>query len=374
MSANTPLTDEQRNAVTEMRAMMNSALTSLPQGTAESVDERARLPDPESAPADVTVRVEIAPPSPQPHPLLNIAALKTPERVPIYSYALHSDRAEFDAEPADTHVIFFIHGGGNVTGHPTLAPFVQFYTQLLREVASLSGNVAAAAAAKCVLIAPSYRLATVPENTFPAALQDLVAAYDYVLGKGYNASNIVIAGDSAGGNHGQCALPLADTTRGTDLQRLVTALVLTHLILQSSRLSPRSVVAIAPSAMQASASDPTVSKDPKVQAGEDIPDVPVYKRARSAYLGDSGVSPMDPLLSGAFIPFTASWPRTLILVGTADTLIDASRVLGKRLATLQRPVELVEYAERPHGWWVMPHHFPENIQDAVQRIARFVLH
>ena len=126
--------------------------------------------------------------------------------------------------------------------------------------------------------------------------------------------------------------------------------------------------------MQASASDPTVSKDAKVQAGEDIPDVPVYKRVRSAYLGDSGVSPMDPLLSGAFIPFTASWPRTLILVGTADTLIDASRVLRKRLATLQRPVELVEYAERPHGWWVMPHHFLENIQDVVQRIARFVLH
>ena len=207
MSANTPLTDEQRNAVAEILA----SFSMTPLGTtAESVDERARRPDPESIPADVTVRVEIAPPSPQPHPLLACAALKMPERVPIYLYALSSD---CDAEPADTRVIFFIHGGGDLSGHPTHVPFVQFYIELLRAVASLSGD---AAAAKCVLIAPSYRLATVPENTFPAALQDLVAAYDYVLGKGYDASNIVIAGDSAGGNHGQCALALTHTTRGTD--------------------------------------------------------------------------------------------------------------------------------------------------------------
>jgi monoterpene epsilon-lactone hydrolase len=208
MSANTPLTDEQRNAVAEMRAAFSKV--PLPLGTAESVDERARRPDPESVPADVTVRVEIAPPSPQPHPLLDSAALKMPERVPVYFFALHSD---CNAQPVDTRVIFFIHGGGDVVGHPTHVPFVQFYIQLLRVVASLSGDTAAA---KCVLIAPSYRLSTIPENTFPAAPQDLVAAYDYVLGKGYDASNIIIAGDSAGGNHGQCARALADTTRGTD--------------------------------------------------------------------------------------------------------------------------------------------------------------
>jgi len=91
------------------------------------------------------------------------------------------------------------------------------------------------------------------------------------------------------------------------------------------------------------------------------------------YIGNSGVSPTDPLVSGALLPFGASWPRTLILVGTADQLIDGSRELKKRLAALNRPVELVEYYERPHGWWVMPHLFSLNVQDAVERIARFVL-
>ncbi|KAI9461432.1 Alpha/Beta hydrolase protein [Boletus coccyginus] len=218
MSAtDTPLTDEQRKAVSEARVMYASFFASLSFGTAESVEERARLPDPGKLPADVTVRVEIASPSSQPHPLLPSAALRAPERVPIYFYSLGSDSVRSDAELADTHVIFFIHGGGNVVGHPTQAPFVEFYTQLLRAIASYSEGDGGSAR-KCVLIAPSYRLATVPENAFPAALQDIVAAYDYVLGKGYHASNVVVAGDSAGGNH---------------------AVVLTHLILQSSRPSPR---------------------------------------------------------------------------------------------------------------------------------------
>ncbi|KAF8557720.1 alpha/beta-hydrolase [Imleria badia] len=353
MSPNTPLTDEQRNAVTGLRTMLNTSMASLPLGTAQSVDERARRPAPESLPTDVTVRIEIAPPSPQPHPLLERTVFRTPERVPIYFYALRSDHAEPEpesaAELANTRVIFFIHGGGNITGHPSHPPFIQFYTQLLRAVASASAD-AAAATPKCVLIAPSYRLATVPENAFPAALHDLVAAYDYVLDKGYDASNVVIAGDSAGGNH---------------------ALVLTHLVLQSSRpSSPHGVIVNAPSAMQV---DDRLSEHAKAHIDKDILDVSWYAWMTSMYVGDSGASRTDPLLSGAFIPFTVSWPKTLILVGTADLLIDASRELAERLVALNRPVELVEYDERPHGWWVMPDIFPENIQDAVQRITQFIL-
>ena len=46
-------------------------------------------------------------------------------------------------------------------------------------------------------IIPDYRLA--PEHKHPAAIDDCVAAYLGVLGEGVKASNIVIAGDSAGG-------------------------------------------------------------------------------------------------------------------------------------------------------------------------------
>ncbi|KAG6381510.1 Alpha/Beta hydrolase protein [Boletus reticuloceps] len=352
-SPNAPLTEAQRNSVTQFRAAMTSSFVSPP-STAESIDERGRRPDPENIPADVTVRIEIAPPSTQPHPLLDNSLLKTPERVPIYFFTLRPEsesESESDVPRATTRVIFFIHGGGNIVGHPTNPPFLQLYIQLLRAIAAHAGpGDTATPTQRCVLVAPSYRLATVPENVFPAALQDLVAAYDHVLGMGYNASNIVIAGDSTGGNH---------------------AIVLTHLVLESNRLSPRSVIAIAPSAIL---SYEDVSAYARAQVGKDIIDVPTLKLMRAMYVGNSGVSRMDPLVSGASIPFAASWPRTLILVGTADNLIDASRELEKRLKAVGRPVELVEYEERPHGWWVMPHIFPENIQDAVQRMAQFVLH
>ncbi|KAG9318760.1 Alpha/Beta hydrolase protein [Chiua virens] len=347
-----PLTDEQRNAFPGLRAWL--ANMTFPLGIAESLKERARQPEPGSLPADVTVRVEISPPS-RPPPLLDTSTLKMPEPVPLYFFTLrsgHEDQAQSPSDflDQDTHVIFFIHGGGNITGHPTQAPFMNLFVQILRSVASHSHAENGIRTAKCkwVVVAPSYRVATVPENAFPAALQDLVAAYDYVLGKGYDASNIVVAGDSAGGNH---------------------AIILTHLILHSDRPAPRGVVAIAPAAMQT----PELNEDARVRLRADIVNVAMCETMGRAYIGGSGVAPTDPLVSAALLTFTAAWPRTLILVGSADLLIDASRELARRIGAAGALVELVEYEERPHGWWVLPSVFPEELQDATGRVAQFVL-
>lgn len=119
--------------------------------------------------------------------------------------------------------------------------------------------------------------------------------------------------------------------------------------------------------------DSPPSDETMAQASNDIIDLSKGELVANAYLGDSGVARSDPLVSGAFIPFDASWPKTLILVGTGDRLIGASRKLEKRLVDIKRPVELVEYDERPHGWWVLPHIFPEDVRDATQRIAQFIL-
>ncbi|KAG9312873.1 Alpha/Beta hydrolase protein [Chiua virens] len=318
-----PLTDAQQNAMPQVRAAFDIFLHPPGLGTrVDSLDERARRPGPETVPEDVTVKVEIAPPSQNPHPLLN-KVLKTPEPTPIFFYALHSDKT---ADVKDTRVIFHIHCGGNVVGHPTEASFIQFYAQLLRAAAEHSGD-----ASKCVLVAPCYRLATAPQNAFPAALQDLVAAYDYVLGKGYNPSNIVISGDSAGGNH---------------------TIVLTHLIRQSGGTPPRGIISIAPMAMQAL---DDLSEQAKANAsGFDILNVPLCKTFASSYVGDSGVALTDPLVSGVYLPFTESWPKTLILAVNA-------------------PVELVVYDDLPHAWWIMPELFLEQVQDAAKRVAQFVL-
>ena len=129
------------------------------------------------------------------------------------------------------------------------------------------------------------------------------------------------------------------------------------------------MVSIAPDAIR---SVDRLSELAKANANTDTLNVPLLEKYARWYVGDSGVALTDPLMSGAFVPFAPSWPRTLILVGTGDLLVDGSRELAKRLSALNLAVELVEYDGHPHGWWFLPQAFPEESEDTVQRIVRFV--
>ncbi|KIK93280.1 hypothetical protein PAXRUDRAFT_829115 [Paxillus rubicundulus Ve08.2h10] len=156
----------------------------------------------------------------------------------------------------------------------------------------------------------------------------------------------------------------------TVLHNRFAALVLTYLISQSDRTLPNGIITIAPAAIQVYTN---LSEHARAQANVDIFPLSLYQFASTMYMRDSGLSPEDGLISGAYIPFTNSWPKTLIMVGTGDQLIDASRELEKNLKGLETPMELVEYDGVPHGWWVFPRIFPEENQDAARRIARFIL-
>lgn len=79
-------------------------------------------------------------------------------------------------------VLLYLHGGGYVMGSPNTHR-------------SLAGELSRAAQATVLL--PDYRLA--PEAPFPAAVDDAVAAYQWLLGQGRAAQQLAIAGDSAGG-------------------------------------------------------------------------------------------------------------------------------------------------------------------------------
>jgi len=98
------------------------------------------------------------------------------------------------AERGDQGVILYLHGGGYVAcSAATHRPITAALARLAhRRVFSLD-----------------YRLA--PEHPFPAALDDAVAAYRWLLRQGVDAGAVALAGDSAGGG-----LVLATLLRARD--------------------------------------------------------------------------------------------------------------------------------------------------------------
>ena len=84
---------------------------------------------------------------------------------------------------AEDKVMLYLHGGGYVLGS------AYAYRPL---------TVALGKVTKMRLLSVNYRLA--PEYPYPAALQDCTKAYQWLLRQGFKPSNILIAGDSAGGN------------------------------------------------------------------------------------------------------------------------------------------------------------------------------
>lgn len=81
------------------------------------------------------------------------------------------------------HVLLYLHGGGFVFG------WTNMHRQMVSHLVQLAGGSA---------LAVDYRLA--PEYPFPAALEDCVTAYRWLLTQGLTPQQIVIGGDSAGAN------------------------------------------------------------------------------------------------------------------------------------------------------------------------------
>ena len=79
-------------------------------------------------------------------------------------------------------VILHFHGGGYVMGSA-------------KGSLELAGRLADAIQGRC--FTADYRLA--PEEPYPAALNDAVAAYQWLLAQGIDASDILVSGKSSGG-------------------------------------------------------------------------------------------------------------------------------------------------------------------------------
>jgi acetyl esterase/lipase len=222
--------------------------------------------------------------------------------------------------------VLYLHGGGYVIGSP-------------RSHRHLAAAIARAAGAPALLL--DYRLA--PEHPFPAALDDAVAAYEWVLARGVAPAHVVIAGDSAGGGLTVATL-LALRDRG--LPRPAGGVCISpwvDLTLGGASYTTRA------------AADPIITRE-------------AVEGMAQAYAGAHDRK--APLLSPLFADLR-DLPPLLIQVGADEVLLDDARGLAARARAARVDVTLDEWPAMIHVWhWFLP--MLDEAERAVADIGTFV--
>ena len=226
-----------------------------------------------------------------------------------------------DAGAAQDQVLLYLHGGGYVIGDPW-------------GYRPLWGALARACGARGLGI--DYRLA--PEHPFPAAVEDAVGAYRWLLDQGFAPGKVVLAGDSAGGGLAVAALVEA-RRRGLPM--------------------PAAALAISPWADLACTGGSIASK-----AAED-PSLTIdglHNCARQYLAGgpaeDGLASPIHADLSGL--------PPLLIQVGSAEILLDDAVRLAGRAGAAGVEVQLEIWPRMTHVWHAFAFMLDEGLQATLQ--------
>ncbi|MBY5993467.1 alpha/beta hydrolase [Ferrimonas balearica] len=224
-------------------------------------------------------------------------------------------------------VILYFHGGGFCLRSP-------------RVHAALLGRLAMETHSRGLMV--DYRLA--PEFPYPAAVEDCLAVYRALLDQGMVPGQLILAGDSAGGN---LALTTMMQARALGLPQPAAAVL----------LSPATDMAL-----NGESAFLLRDKDPFFDLG-------TLLLMRNCYL--NGHMPCDPLVSPCYGDLTELAPM-MIHVGSLEMLQDDSVRLASRVRRQGGAVDLTI-------WPGMAHVFPlfyqvPEAQEAIARVRAFILH
>ena len=247
------------------------------------------------------------------------------ETITINVGGVSADQVITPASRHNRHVLY-LHGGGYRLGAPST------YRHLTWRIAS---------AAQAQVLVIDYRLA--PENPFPAALEDAVSYYCWLLAEGADARQIIVIGDSAGGG---LALALLLKLRDSSLPRPAAAVV----------LSPWTDLALTGASLTLNA---------KLDAIVQAEDAPIFA---ADYL--AGTDPRHPYASPLYGDPTGL-PPTLIQVGSEEVLRDDAVRMAEKMQRAHCQAELQIWPRMPHVWHFLAPILPEA-REAIAEISKFV--
>jgi monoterpene epsilon-lactone hydrolase len=222
------------------------------------------------------------------------------------------------------HVILYCHGGGYITGS---MKYARTLTAKLAVTTSID------------VLCFDYGLA--PEYKAPRALEDALKAWDYLMYQGYGSQDVVIAGDSAGGN---------------------LALALTLKLKEQKRMLPRGLVLMSPW------TDLTRSGKSHTTKAEVDPvlDKEYLDFAIASYT--EGKNLKSPLISPLFGDFEGL-PPVYIQVGDNEILLNDSTMLYKKIIHAGAYARIDIFKGMWHVFQMSPF---KKAYDAMEKNADFI--
>ncbi|MGI6259149.1 MAG: alpha/beta hydrolase [Anaerolineaceae bacterium] len=244
-------------------------------------------------------------------------------KIELYSY---------EGSPKRT-LLYGIHGASHFT------PLTNLYRKFSQKLANRYRDTLVAA------VDPRSSL----DHPYPAALDDVLAGYHHLLSQGFDPKQVVLMGDSSGGN---------------------LVLALCHRLIAAGEPLPAGLVLVSPQTNLTQSGESYISRyhlDPIL--GNMTDQVDAKKRIEIHYA--KGEDKTNPFISPLFGDFTG-FPPTLIQVGEYEILYDDSRQLFEKMKNAGVDVRLTQYPGMVHDFQLM---FPElvpEVKHARQEIRSFL--
>lgn len=237
---------------------------------------------------------------------------------------IHGEWISVNRAHMKKYIILYCHGGGYSTGSSLYAR-----TLTTKLATSTSMDV----------LCFDYRLA--PEHPYPAATEDAMKIWNYIMLLGYGARDIIVAGDSAGGN---------------------LALSLVMKLKMENRLLPRGIMLMSPWTDLTSSGKSHITKadiDPVLNAN-------YINEMIENYAKDENLK--NPLISPLFGSYEG-FPPTYIQVGSNEILLNDSTMLHKKMVKENVSVKIDVFKGMWHVFQMSPF---KTAYEAMDKNAEFI--